>query len=47
MSGWTKADIKQGKLFQFIDKAFLRTFGPLGNGGESASVGAVQGDNPV
>lgn len=47
LSGRSVADIKQRKLFQFIDKPLLRAFGPLGDSGESASVRAVQGDNPV
>ncbi|CAK8721359.1 hypothetical protein KKHLCK_10605 [Candidatus Electrothrix laxa] len=45
MFGWPVADIKQRKLFQFIDKPFLRTFGPFGNNGKAASIRAVQGDN--
>lgn len=47
MFGRSVADIKQGKLFQFVDKPFLRAFGSLGNSGESPHVRAVQGNNSV
>jgi len=47
MFGRSVADIKQRKLFQFVDKPFLRAFGSLGNSGESAHVRAVQGNNSV
>ena len=47
MSGWPVGYIKQRKLFQFIDKPFLRAFGSLGNGSKTAYVRAVQGNNPV
>ncbi len=47
MSGRSVADIKQEKLFQFVDKSFLRAFSPLGNSGKTAYVRAVQGDDFV
>jgi len=47
MFGWPVADIKQRKFFQFIDKPFLRAFGPLGNSGKAAYIRAVQGDDSV
>lgn len=47
MFSWSVADIKQRKLFQFVDKPFLRAFGPLGNSSKAAFIRAVQGDYSV
>ena len=43
----TISDIKQGKLFQLINKSFFRTLRPLGDRGEPPDIRTVEGNNPV